>query len=99
MPGTGMPQIHELLLSAMEQFHKKHSLCTVIVNAPQRRIIPCLGRAELGAVHLRMPPEMKPQLWRVFRERSKRRTHGVQLGSVSYVLLEKPLNVDKSRPS
>ena len=26
MPGTGMPQIYELLLSAMKQFHKKHSL-------------------------------------------------------------------------
>ena len=32
------------------------------------RIIPRLGRAEFGAVHLRMPPEMEPKLWCVFRE-------------------------------
>ena len=44
------------------------TIVAVIVNAPQRRIIPRLGRTKLGAAYLRMPPEMEPKLWHVFRE-------------------------------
>ena len=40
----------------------------VIVNAPQRWIIPRLGSEELGTVRLRRPLEMEPNLRRVFRE-------------------------------
>ena len=72
----------------------------VIVNAPQRRIVPRLGRAELGAGCLRIPPEMGPKLCSVFREGARdASTHGVKRGSVSYVLLERSLNVGISSPS
>ena len=64
----------------------------VIVNAPSRRIILRLERAENSAVRLQMPPEIEPKLWRVSAKLQE--THAWRkLGTVSYVLLEKPLSM------
>ena len=67
MHGAGIPCIVDAL---RHRTIPQETFGSAIVNAPQRRFIPRLGRAELGAACLRMPPEMEPKnlLWRVFHE-------------------------------
>ena len=58
------PRVAALLHGPIPQ----ETFVAVIVNVPQRQILPRVRRAELLTVYLQIPVEMEPELWRVFRE-------------------------------
>ena len=88
---AGMPWIHELLLSAIELFHKKHSLPS---SSTPHNVGSSRASGEQNSEH---SASECPRKWNL--------TYGVisakvqemhawrKLGSVSHDFLEKPLNV------